>query len=278
MTGRDQLCGSRITACASLGGRDGLRVLDVTLEDGRRLVMKEGEARHQLAVEARMLERLRAEGAPVPEVHLASDSCLAMAHIDGVSRLCPQAQEDLGRVVGQLHCVPRPFFGYEETTPIAGLPQSNLPSDRWLPFFAEHRLVHMAELARKAGQLGGKMVTRVEKLASRLDRWLLEPAFPALLHGDLWGGNILVRDGRVAALIDPAVSYGHPEVELAFGTLFSTLSDAFFQSYETVMPIQPGFFEERKDLYNLYPLLVHACLYGGRYVGSIERTLERYGA
>ena len=91
------------------------------------------------------------------------------------------------------------------------------------------------------------------------------------------GGNILVEGGRVAAFIDPAISYSHAEVELAFGTLFGTFTERFFDAYRSARPIDDGFFEARRDLYNLYPLLVHARLFGAGYLAQIDATLRRFG-
>ena len=88
---------------------------------------------------------------------------------------------------------------------------------------------------------------------------------------------MLVRDGRIAAFIDPAIYYADPEIELAFTTLFGTFGEAFFARYQEHRPLAPGFFEARREIYTLYPLLVHAALFGGGYTGSVARILERYG-
>jgi fructosamine-3-kinase len=136
----------------------------------------------------------------------------------------------------------------------------------------------MAGLARAAGSLPMAMLQRLERLAARLDTLLEEPPYPSLLHGDLWTGNVLVgRGGRIAGFVDPAIYFGHPEIELAFGTLFGTFGAPFFRRYAEQRPLTPGFFELRRDLYNLYPLLVHVCLFGAGYLGGIERTLGRLG-
>ncbi len=121
------------------------------------------------------------------------------------------------------------------------------------------------------------MLGRIERLAERLDDYLIEPAFPSLLHGDLWTGNVLVRQGRVAGLVDPAIYCGHPEIELAFTTLFGTFGQRFFAVYEALMPLEPGFHELRSSLYQLYPLLVHVRLFGAGYLARIDRTLARLG-
>jgi len=78
--------------------------------------------------------------------------------------------------------------------------------------------------------------------------------------------------------VDPAIYYADAEVELAFATLFSTFTDPFFRRYAELRPIRPGFREARRDIYNLYPLLVHVRLFGGDYVRSVDRTLARFGA
>jgi fructosamine-3-kinase len=116
----------------------------------------------------------------------------------------------------------------------------------------------------------------VDQLAARLDDILYEPEQPALIHGDMWGGNVLPDNGRIAGFVDPAIYYAHPEIELAFSTLFSTYGKPFFRRYEEIRPLQPDFFEERRDVYNLYPLLVHVRLFGGSYVGQVKRILSRY--
>ena len=76
----------------------------------------------------------------------------------------------------------------------------------------------------------------------------------------------------------PAIYFADAEIELAFATLFNTFGDSFFARYSERRPLRPGFFEERRDLYNLYPLLVHVRLFGGGYVGAVERILDRFGA
>ena len=121
------------------------------------------------------------------------------------------------------------------------------------------------------------MLHRIERLAERIDEHLIEPAFSSLLHGDLWTGNVLVRGDRIAGFVDPAIYCGHPEIELAFATLFGTFGEAFFDAYEDLMKLEPGFHEVRRDIYNLYPRLVHVRLFGSGYLAGIDATLGRLG-
>ena len=135
----------------------------------------------------------------------------------------------------------------------------------------------MAEVAYQAGRLSALLRSRIDKLAAKLDQYIQEPAQPALIHGDLWTTNILAKDGCIEGFIDPAIYYGHPEIELAYTTLFNTFGEPFLRRYNAVRPIAAGFLEERRDLYNLYPLLVHVRLFGGSYSTSVDRILRQYG-
>lgn len=252
-------------------------VYKAALADGRTLVAKIGDVGSGLALEGFMLDYLDRAGLPVPKVVHADDRLLLMAWIENDGRLTEAAQAHAAEVLARLHDVTQPTYGFERDTVIGGLPQPNPPSDRWLPFFRDHRLLFMARQALDAGRLPKRLMTRIETLSGRLERWLAEPARPSLVHGDLWTGNVLCQNGRIAGFVDPAIYYADAEIELAFATLFGTFGEPFFRRYRELRPIRAGFFEERRDLYNLYPLLVHVRLFGGSYVGSVERTLAAFG-
>lgn len=273
--------GAKVAASASLPVGFGLTGLKVTLADGRVLAVKarEQSSRADLRLEAYMLDELaRQSDLPVPRVHVAEPDLLVMDFIENDGGpITPSVERHAAELIARLHATPRPFFGYERDTLIGPLPQPNPRSDRWVPFFRDHRLLAMARAAEAEGRLPAKMLVRIELLAGRLDDYLLEPAHPALLHGDLWTGNVLVRGGRIAGFVDPAISYGHPEIELAFTTMFATFGVDFFDAYEALLPLEPGFHALRSSLYNLYPTLVHVRLFGAGYLGPIDRTLTRLG-
>ena len=88
---------------------------------------------------------------------------------------------------------------------------------------------------------------------------------------------MLAERGRITGFIDPAIYFGHPEVELAFITLFNCFGEPFFQRYSELREIRAGFFETRRDVYNLYPLLVHIRLFGGGYVQQTSSVLQKLG-
>lgn len=261
----------------------GLVGLKVRLEDGRHLAVKaraEGQGRaSDLVAEAYMLDELaRLSELPVPRVHHAEPGLLAMDFIetDG-SGITPSAERHAGELIARLHATPRASFGYERDTLIGPLAQPNPTSRLWVPFFRDQRLLFMANQAHREGALPSALLGRIERLAERIGDYLEEPAFASLLHGDLWTGNVLVRGGRIAGFVDPAIYCGHPEIELAFATLFGTFGKSFFAVYESLMPLAPGFHEVRSSLYNLYPRLVHVRLFGSGYLAGIDRTLARLG-
>lgn len=267
--------GASIAAAERLGGGQIATVWRVELADRRSLVVKSGRG---LALEAWMLRYLKSRtNVPVPEVHQADDDLLIMAFIDNDSRLEPAAETHLGEIVAALHAIEWPRFGFERDTLIGGLPQANSPTYDWPAFFRDHRLLAMGHAGLAAGMLPPPLMARLEALCGRLSRWIGNEARPSLIHGDLWAGNILSRGSQIVGLIDPALYFADPEIELAFMTLFDSVGERFFASYGERRTVRPGFFEERRDLYNLYPLLVHVRLFGGAYVAQVDRTLARYG-
>jgi len=273
-----RVTGSSVVRTAALGGGCIGDVRRVDLASGETIVAKFGGPDSGLAIEGFMLRHLAEHSTlPVPEVLYADDTLLLMTWIETEGGITASAEAHAGELLADLHAITADAFGFERDTLIGSLRQPNPRGDRWLDFFRDHRLLYMADEARSARRLSNRLMDRIEKLAARLDRWIEEPAAPSLIHGDMWTGNVLCRDGRIAGFIDPAIYHADPEIELAFSTLFGTFGPAFFESYGRRRPLRPGFFEERRDLYNLYPLLVHVRLFGGGYVGSVERTLARFG-
>lgn len=266
------MTGQPVVAAATLGGGCIAPVWRVRLADGTELAAKLGPG---LALEARMLGDLAAH-APAPHVVHVDDAMLLMRFIPTRGAMTPAAERHLAQIVADLHDVGAAQYGYGYDTVIGGLPQPNPPSHSWLEFFRDHRLLAMADAAREAGTLPASLRSRIDTLAGRLERWIATAAPPALIHGDLWGGNILVHDGRIAGLIDPALYHADPEIELAFMTLFGTVGQDFFAAYGERHPLRPDFFAVRRDLYNLYPLLVHVRLFGGSYVGDVARIVARF--
>ncbi len=190
----------------------------------------------------------------------------------------------LGRELATLHRGPcgDGGYGWHTDNVIGPLPQPNRWTDDWGEFWAESRIRPLARELHTRGTLTARQLATVDSAAARMGA-LLDPAArddgPSLLHGDLWSGNVLfARSGDGSGggsaepvLIDPAVYVGHREVDLAMSRLFGGFPGSFYRGYEEEWPLQPGQ-ARRRPAYELYPLLVHARLFGGGYVGAAVRA------
>lgn len=182
--------------------------------------------------------------------------------------------EQLGNGMAELHKVTNDKFGLDHDNYIGRLYQENTFHADWVDFFINCRLTPQIKKARNEGLISVDMVMKFDALYLQLNN-LMPSENPALLHGDLWSGNIHCDQKNRPYLIDPAVYYGHREAELAFTQLFGGFDERFYSNYEDVYPVFPGF-DLRVDLFNLYPLLVHLNLFGSSYLSSIAKTLKRF--
>ncbi|MBW3629624.1 MAG: fructosamine kinase family protein [Gemmatimonadetes bacterium] len=175
-----------------------------------------------------------------------------------------------------LHRMPGGGWGAEEDGFIGPLPQRNTPAGTWAEFWWTERLEPQLQLANERGGHPGAGADW-ELLAERLPRILAaaEQDGPSLLHGDLWSGNVLAGEGGAPALVDPAPYEGHREVDLAMTELFGGFDAAFYAAYERGWPLQPGYRELRRDVYQLYYLLVHVNLFGEGYHAQTAACLRR---
>ena len=165
-------------------------------------------------------------------------------------------------------------YGLDHDNYIGKLPQPNRAHENWIDFFIENRLEFQLKLAMDNGLVSGSFIDRYRKFYEKLPD-LLPVDRPALLHGDLWSGNVMTgSDGR-ACIIDPAVYYGHREIELAFTQMFGSFPGDFYAAYRETYPLEPGY-EERVDIYNIYPHMTHTNLFGPSYLGGVEQVLRRY--
>jgi fructosamine-3-kinase len=228
--------------------------------------------------EAAGLRAIRAAGAvAVPDVVRETPSGLVLEWIDVGSRT-PAADGAFGAELAALHRVTGPLFGGVDDAPLGYLgsqPVDLTPTDRWAEFFVDRRLRPLTLRAVELGRLDRAALDLVERLAGRGEELCGPLERPALLHGDLWGGNRLVDVAEANWLIDPAVYWGHREIDLAMMQLFGGFAASTFEAYEEAFPLAPGW-RERVDWYQLPPLLVHAILFGGSYGAAALDVLRRY--
>ena len=273
-----QILGVPVNNASRLHGGMIGEVYRVDLADGEQVVAKVAGKNGILDIEGYMLAYLRQHSdLPVPDVLHSEPQLLLMTYIPGSSKLSSEVQRNMAQHLAKLHSITTSQFGHECDTVIGPLHQPNPPTVSWINFFREQRLLHMAKVALDSGKLPAWIYDRIQKFAQDLRNWIDEPPAAALIHGDIWTTNVLAEHGKITGFIDPAIYYAHPEIELAYMTLFGAVGQAFFQRYEAFYPIEAGFFETRRDIYNLYPLLVHVRLFGGGYAQSVSNILMRLG-
>jgi fructosamine-3-kinase len=277
--GVEAALGERLLSARPMGGGCIGEVYRAELEDGSTVVAKVDRAgESHLMREAYMLRYLREKTElPVPEVYFSSEELLLMEFVEGSNRLSAGAQHHAAELLAGLHGITAGAYGHERDTLIGSLDQPNPWTPSWVEFFRDRRLLYLAGVAHRAGRLPSEDLKKIERLAERLDDLIEEPERPSLIHGDVWSGNVLAKGDRITAFLDPAIYHADPEIELAFISLFNSFGEPFFERYGEIRGIRAGFFETRRDLYNLYPLLVHVYFFGGGYLSSVRSTLRRFG-
>lgn len=186
----------------------------------------------------------------------------------------PESAQQFGQGLARLHRHHKDQFGLDHDNYIGRLPQSNTHHESWTDFFIHERMNPQLKMATDSGKIGSQTVACFESMYKQLPNIFPEEP-PSLLHGDLWGGNYFYDDGGNATIYDPAVYYGHREIELAFTHLFGGFSTSFYRAYEEISPLKADF-SNRKDLYNLYPLLVHTNLFGGSYARQVKSIVNYF--
>ena len=260
-----ELTGTREDRLERLAGGDLSEVLLLKRPDGRCTVAKGGPA---VSSEAAMLRLLAGSGVPVPSVEGEHDHVLLIEHVENDGLFNPAAWASIGAALRALHDQGGDLYGWPVDYALGTVDLDNRQGRDWRLFWTEQRLIATARTLDRPWR------ERVAESVDRLPALLPEGPRPSLLHGDLWSGNILVREGRVAALIDPACYYGHAEVDLAMLTLFDTPPAEFWSAYGE---LEEGW-EMRRAAYQLFPALVHLRLFGASYSGMVDRFLRRLGA
>ena len=224
--------------------------------------------------EARGLEWLRtATSLRVPQVLAHESHWLALEWIES-SRRQSCFESVLGRGLAKLHATRAPSFGLDHANWIGRLPQANDERASWDRFYAEVRLQPMIERAAQAALLPRALRVLLDELLVELPSLIGPDEEPSRLHGDLWSGNVLADESGLPCLIDPAIYGGHREIDLAMLDLFGGLPPEVERAYHEAFPLAPGA-EKRRPLYQVYPLLVHVCLFGQNYLGSLESACRR---
>jgi fructosamine-3-kinase len=233
------------------------------------------------SAEADGLEALRdATDLTVPEVIGHSDAgdnpaWLLLEYVPP-GKTAQDYAERLGESLALLHEAREEPYGWHRVNYIGSLPQANTTTDDWPAFWWTERLEPQLALAGEHGRLAG-LDREWAKLESKLPALLAGSAEDgrSFLHGDLWSGNVYPGPDGGPVLVDPAVYRGHREVDLAMTELFGGFSKPFYSAYSDRLPLTDGYEDIRRNVYQLYPLLVHVNLFGGGYVDGAAGALRR---
>lgn len=203
---------------------------------------------------------------------------IVMEWLEMGGRSNTEVMKEMGRKLAMMHQwtpaddYPGKYqFGWEINNTIGSTPQINTWTENWAEFWANHRIGYQVKLAKRRGGQFEQAEVLIEKISELLADH--QPK-PSLVHGDLWGGNASVTAEGEPVIFDPATYYGDREVDLAMTELFGRFSPAFYQGYNEVFPLDPGY-ERRKTLYNLYHILNHFNLFGGSYGSQANRMIQQ---
>ncbi|MCX2718499.1 fructosamine kinase family protein [Lentiprolixibacter aurantiacus] len=240
--------------------------------------MQGTNALEMLLAEMTGLQQIRNTGIiKAPEVYFCEDFgvkvCLGMEFIESKSP-SPGEMETLGEQLAIMHKTTSEKFGYHSDNFIGSLPQSNSEHSSWISFYVQERLVPQMQMAASRNLISKGEIPEAGRMIETLSSYFKD-LIPALLHGDLWSGNYLISTAGEPYLIDPAVYYGDPAVDLAMTRLFGGFGSGFYHAYNE----NSGDIENEEDktrLYQLYYLLVHLNLFGRSYYSSVKNIMEQY--
>ncbi len=184
------------------------------------------------------------------------------------------AWKALGEGLALQHRQTSQGFGFYENNYIGSLPQTNDVCESWSEFYFIKRIMPLLEKALAKNLCTINDMKHAERFRSRLPSLFTDEP-PALLHGDLWYGNVMACTHNKAAIYDPAVYYGNREMDIAMSFLFGGFDETFYQSYNEIYPLQKGW-QQRLQLCQLYPLLVHLVLFGKGYYSRVKDVLNEY--
>lgn len=182
--------------------------------------------------------------------------------------------EEFGRTLAMMHQQPQPYFGWSSDNYIGSLEQINQQHSNWSSFYAECRIMPLVKQGFAQGVFNKKDVHSATVLCNKLDDFF--PEEPAsLLHGDLWSGNFMISSIGKSTLFDPAVYNGHREMDIGMTMLFGGFSSRFYDAYSEYYPLERQW-QQRLQLTQLYPLLVHALLFNGNYVSRCREIWKQF--
>lgn len=182
--------------------------------------------------------------------------------------------ENFGRGLATMHQQPQEQFGLNVDNYIGSLDQRNDPHSEWYSFYTECRIKPLVKKLSDAGNFSATDIRDADLFCNNL-RTILPTEPPSFLHGDLWTGNYMITSSGYATIFDPAVYCGHREMDIGMTRLFGGFDKRFYEAYNGTYPLEKGW-EKRLPITQLYPLLVHAVLFGGHYISEVKHRFSSF--
>jgi fructosamine-3-kinase len=275
----ENFLGEKISSEHSLGGGCIANARRIEMESGKSYFLKSyshgGSA--ILRNEANGLKELRKAAAiRIPEVIMCDDTFLLTEYIESGYRI-KNFSEVFGKQFALMHRYKGKRFGFYEDNYIGATPQINRPQyNNWIEFYWENRLMYQYRLAEKNGYASDELKEGYRILEEKIHDIIGgSEEEPAVMHGDLWGGNYMIDEKGEPCLIDPAVYYGHREADLAMTMIFGGFDARFYSAYNEEYPLPEGW-EYRSDIYKLYHIMNHLNIFGTGYYSQALRLINSY--
>lgn len=269
---------NHILDVSPLTGGDINEVFKVETDQGNIVAKCNNTARFSgmFEAESKGLELLQKGGFKTPEVLTLGEeegfSFLILEYLK-IENATPAFWESFGNQLARLHQNTQDTFGLDHNNYMGSLVQHNVLCSEWAEFFITQRLEPQLKLAYDEGYFKG-LGQRWSSFMNKLEN-LVPKEKPALVHGDLWGGNFICGENQTPVLIDPAAHYGHREADISMMHLFGGFDPSLFETYNLQFALESGW-RQRVDIHNLYPLLVHVNLFGGSYAQQVSSILKRF--
>jgi len=227
--------------------------------------------------EFRCLEILKNKSSfriPTPIHNGTLDSNTSFIAMEYIATGTEQDFELFGNCLAQMHKQSSPMFGFEFDNYIGTLEQVNSKTTSAHCHYRAHRIEPLVERAFQKGLLDSSDRSCFDTFYKVLEE-LLPMEVPALIHGDLWGGNYMFSNTGEPVIYDPAPCYSMREFDIAMMHLFGGFPSSIIQVYNNTYPLIEGW-KNRMQYYQLYYLLVHLCLFGSAYYGQVMKIMHKF--
>ena len=210
---------------------------------------------------------------PIGVIPVKNGTLFVMEALNAVERGQRQWRQ-IGKTLAQIHRVKSNQCGFHLHNYFGPLDQDNTLVKDWATFYGEYRLRPRLKMAVDAGHLPASLASQVELVIQRLPKLCGPEIMPTLLHGDAQQNNF-VSTAEETYVIDPAIHYGNPELDLAYVDYFQPVPNDVFEAYREEMPIDPGF-GERRSLWRISGYLAAVAVEGSYYLGLLTDAVQKY--